>query len=72
MSMLRIKDIELGYRFPKTWINDYGVKTLRLYLKGSNLFTFSKFDMWDPELDTQNGMKYPIMKSVSVGIDVNF
>nr|WP_245832435.1 SusC/RagA family TonB-linked outer membrane protein [Massilibacteroides vaginae] len=72
MSMLRIKDIELGYRFPKTWINDYGVKALRLYLKGSNLFTFSKFDMWDPELDTQNGMKYPIMKSVSVGIDVNF
>lgn len=72
MSMLRVKDIEVGYRFPKTWIGKAGLKSLRLYLKGSNLLTFSKFDMWDPELDTRNGMKYPIMKSLSVGLDVNF
>ena len=57
MSMLRMKDIEVGYT---------------LYAKGSNLLTFSAFDLWDPELDTQNGAKYPIMKSVSFGIDVNF
>lgn len=72
MSMLRVKDIEVGYRFPKTWMGKIGVKSLRLYLKGSNLLTFSKFKMWDPELDTGNGMKYPIMKSVSFGLDVNF
>ncbi|MDD3062178.1 MAG: SusC/RagA family TonB-linked outer membrane protein, partial [Massilibacteroides sp.] len=72
MSMLRVKDVEVGYRFPKAWINRYGVKALRLYLKGSNLLTFSKFKMWDPELATSNGMKYPIMKSISVGVDVNF
>lgn len=72
MSMLRVKDIEVGYRFPKTWMGKIGVKSLRLYLKGSNLLTFSKFKMWDPELDTGNGMKYPIMKSISFGLDVNF
>ena len=49
-----------------------GLENIRLYAKGSNLLTFSAFDLWDPELDTQNGAKYPIMKSVSFGIDVNF
>lgn len=72
MSMLRVKDIEIGYTLPKTWMNKIGLSNIRLYAKGSNLFTFSQFDLWDPELDTQNGAKYPIMKSFSVGLDVNF
>lgn len=72
MSMLRVKDIEIGYTFPKRWVNRIGLSNIRLYAKGSNLFTFSGFDLWDPELDTQNGAKYPVMKSFSVGFDVNF
>lgn len=72
MSMLRVKDLEVGYRLPKNLIHKAGVKSLRLYLKGSNLLTFSRFKMWDPELATGNGMKYPIMKSISFGLDVNF
>lgn len=72
MSMLRMKDIEIGYTFPKHWINSVGLANIRLYAKGSNLFTFSSFDLWDPELDTANGAKYPIMKSFSFGLDINF
>lgn len=72
MSMLRMKDVEIGYNIPKTWVNRAGLSNIRIYVKGSNLLTFSKFDLWDPELDTQTGAKYPIMKSVSVGFDVNF
>lgn len=72
MSMLRVKDIEVGYRLPKTWIGHIGLSSVRLYLKGSNLLTFSGFDLWDPEVDTSNGAKYPIMKSVSFGLDINF
>ena len=72
MSMLRVKDIEIGYTFPKEWMQRIGLSNLRLYAKGSNLFTFSKFDLWDPEVDTSTGTKYPIMKSFSIGLDVNF
>ncbi|MDD4516307.1 TonB-dependent receptor [Massilibacteroides sp.] len=72
MSMLRMKDLEVGYSFSKSCLVPMGVKSLRLYLKGTNLLTFSKFKMWDPELATSNGMKYPIMKSVSFGLDINF
>ena len=48
------------------------LSNIRLYAKGSNLFTFSKFDLWDPEVDTSVGTKYPIMKSFSAGFDINF
>lgn len=70
--MLRMKDIEIGYSFPKHWVTTIGLSNVRLYAKGSNLLTFSAFDLWDPELDTSNGAKYPIMKSFSIGLDVNF
>ncbi len=72
MSMLRMKDVEAGYRFPKKWIGKAGLSSLRLYVKGTNLLTFSDFKLWDPEVDTPNGAKYPIMKSLSFGLDVNF
>lgn len=72
MSMLRVKSIELGYSFPVGLIGKAGMKSARLFARGDNLFTFSGFDLWDPELGTDNGFRYPIMKSVSIGLDVNF
>ena len=72
MSFLRVKDIEIGYTLPKSWVRQIGLSNIRLYAKGSNLFTFSKFDLWDPEVDTSVGTKYPIMKSFSAGFDMNF
>lgn len=34
------------------------MKFLRAYVAGANLLTFSKFKIWDPELNTQNGQAY--------------
>jgi len=34
--------------------------------------TFSGFDLWDPEVDVSNGLKYPIMKSLSAGLVIDF
>lgn len=72
MSLLRLKDIELGYRLPKVLTRRLGVENLRFYARGTNLFTFSSFKMWDPEQATTNGVSYPIMKSISLGFDINF
>ena len=41
MSMLRMKDIEVGYTLPKRWMSRIGLENIRLYAKGSNLLTFS-------------------------------
>ena len=48
------------------------MKNFRIYLSGDNLLTFSKFKLWDPELDTSNGCKYPPIKSVMLGLDITF
>ncbi len=72
MSFLRLKNVELGFTFPSHWLSKIGVKQCRLFARGTNLLTFSKFKLWDPELETNDGLKYPQMKSVSVGLSVNF
>ena len=72
MSMLRMKDVEVGYNLPKSLLNHVGLSAVRFYVKGTNLLTFSKFDLWDPEVNSSNGAQYPIMKSVSFGLDINF
>lgn len=72
MSLLRMKNIEVGYNFPKKILVKTFVQNARIFVKGSNLLTFSGFKLWDPEVDSANGLRYPIMKSASVGIEVNF
>lgn len=72
MSFLRLKNIELGYSFPRTLTTKIGVRDCRLFVRGSNLITFSKFKLWDPELETTDGLRYPQMKSVSLGLSINF
>lgn len=72
MSMLRMKELEIGWSLPERWTVKARLTGVRIYVKGSNLLTFSGFDLWDPELDTSTGAKYPIMKAVSAGLDINF
>ena len=72
MSFLRLKNAEIGYTFPKKWIKKAGMQALRIYVAGTNLLTFSDFKLWDPELETATGAKYPITRNVSFGLNINF
>lgn len=72
MSFLRLKSIELGYSIPETVTRKMHAKSIRFFASGNNLFYFSKFKLWDPELDTSDGLKYPSMRSIMLGFDVNF
>ena len=71
-SFIRLKNAEVGYTFPKKWFAKAGISNVRLYVSGNNLLTFSKFKLWDPELESVNGEKYPQMRTVAVGLNVNF
>jgi hypothetical protein len=66
--------LEVGYSLPQVWTNRLSVSHARMYLRGTNLLCFSGFKLWDPELDTpnNNGSKYPIMRSLSIGLDITF
>lgn len=72
MSFLRLKSIELGYIFPRKWTTKFGCQQARIYVSGSDLFCISKFKLWDPELDTTNGMLYPLTRSAMVGLELHF
>ena len=72
MSFLRLKNAEIGYTFPKKWTKKAGIQALRLYVAGTNLLTFSEFKLWDPELETATGARYPITRNVSLGLNINF
>lgn len=72
MSMLRVKSIELGYSFSKKSLLPHFISNARLFVACSNPFEFSKFKMWDPELDTSTGAKYPIPRVVSFGFNLSF
>ncbi|WP_262247896.1 SusC/RagA family TonB-linked outer membrane protein [Parapedobacter soli] len=70
-SFLRIKQVELGYSIPQALIERIRVSNLRLYVTGSNLFTISKFKLWDVEM-AGNGLGYPVQKVINFGIQVGF
>jgi hypothetical protein len=69
-SFLRLKTMEVGYTFPHRLLRRIGFKTARVYVNGSNLWVWSKFDMWDPEMGG-NGLGYPVQRVYNVGINFN-
>lgn len=72
VSFLRLKQLTVSYNIPKGLIDKTFLKSARVYLMGTNLLTFSKFDLWDPELNTNNGTSYPNARTFSVGVNVSF
>lgn len=71
-SFMRLKTLELGYTLPEKWMRKAYIKNLRVYVSGNNLFYISDFNLWDPELDSSNGLKYPPMRSFLFGLDITF
>lgn len=70
-SFIRLKQVELGYTFPEGWLKKMHMTNLRIYLTGTNLLTFSKFKLWDPEM-AGDGLGYPIQKTYNVGLQLSF
>ena len=69
MNFLRLKTLQISYNLPKPWVNKVHLKNAAVYVMGTNLFTLSRFKLWDPELNTDNGASYPNTTSYSVGIN---
>jgi len=67
-SYLRLKNLNLGYNLPKTWLTKIKVNSLRVFVSATNLFTITKYTGFDPEigsaLPSSNGTN-----SLTTGID---
>ena len=70
-SYLRLKTLEIGYSLPKSMVNKIHFNSMQLFFIGTNLLTFSSFKLWDPELGSSNGEKYPLAKMFTLGLSVN-
>lgn len=67
----RVKYIQMGYTFNQLALKRIGISNIRLYLNVQNPFTFAKEDLVDPESRGQKG-NYPLVKTYSAGISLNF
>lgn len=82
-SYLRIKNITLGYTFPKQWIKNLGLENVRLSCNIQNLWTITGYKGYDPEIGAStsdmNGYvygldngRYPSPTVYSFGLNVTF
>jgi hypothetical protein len=78
-SFLRLKNVTIGYNFP---LNNFKLfKSIQLSLSGENLFTFTKFDGYDPDanqsgdgsnVEKANYNNYPLARIYRIGASINF
>ncbi|MDR0505293.1 MAG: TonB-dependent receptor [Dysgonamonadaceae bacterium] len=72
MSFLRLKQFTLSYYFPQSWCKKSFITGGRFYVMGSNVYTWSKFNLWDPELNTNSGIRYPNVTAYTFGVNFSF
>lgn len=72
-NFVRLQNVTLSYNVPISFLKKFNVNRLKLYVTGDNLLTFTDWDGWDPEVGTglTQGDR-PVMKSYSVGVNVEF
>ncbi len=70
---LRLKNVQVGYTFPKRWFKGSGISSVRIYANGYNLFTWDNIKKVDPESSNNtNGYFYPQQKIYNFGVNVTF
>jgi len=71
-SFLRLKNLEIGYTIPQKVFGQVGIKSLRVYAAGYNLFTISGLKNVDPETSDESYQTYPQMRIFNFGVKLNF
>ena len=76
-SYLNVKNITLGYTLPKQWTSKAGVSSMRVFFTADNVFMFTGHAGFDPRMSLVGGLEvgayaYPSMRTISVGVDLNF
>ena len=79
-SYLRLQNLSLGYTFPDKWTRKAGISKLRIYVQGTNLFTWTDYTGYNPEVNKRSTdalrpgedyCSYPLSRTFSVGVNFN-
>ena len=78
-NYLRLKNLEIGYSLPETFLKKFGLEAFRVYASGLNLLTLTGLKDFDPESPNTapgsiwvNSQVYPLNKTLSFGLTVTF
>ena len=73
-DFIRLKTMTFGFTLPKEWTRPIGFDNIRLYASANNLWTWAKWDYYDPEAVSGGAAIWgtPPLKTVTFGINVNF
>ena len=80
-SYLRIQNLSVAYRLPGKVLEKTKIATLRIYLNAQNLYTFTKYSGYDPEIGAYNQSsllqnidrgRYPTPMAVTLGVNIGF
>lgn len=76
-AYMRLKNVQVGYTFPQKWVNKAGIESLRVYVSADNLATFTSLSkIFDPEalisVNGGTGKTYPLQRTISIGVNLNF
>lgn len=69
---LRLKSLTFGVRAPQKWLDATGLSTARIYVSGTNLLTWAKYDQYDPELTGLVNCDIPPLRTIAVGLEIGF
>ena len=67
---MKLKNLTVGYTFPKRWMEKLYVQNLRVYASGENLLTITGFEGMDPEM--ASGAGYAPMRQYAFGVNITF
>jgi TonB-linked SusC/RagA family outer membrane protein len=71
-NYIRLKNIELGYNIPPSFLKKYNISNIRLFVNGLNVFTIDKTKVFDPEATVESGVYYPQPRVLNGGISITF
>jgi TonB-linked SusC/RagA family outer membrane protein len=68
-SFVRLQDVSLGYNFKPAMLKSVKLESCQLFISGKNLYTWTKWSGWDPEIGDSNS---PLMRNITAGIKFTF
>jgi TonB-linked SusC/RagA family outer membrane protein len=72
-SFIRLKNVSLGYNLPKDVLSGTFVRSMKIFVQGENLLTWTKWAGYDPEPNFSSSLSvYPNMRTVSLGTNIEF
>jgi hypothetical protein len=73
-SYIRLKQVTLNYDFPKTLLNKAKIEEVNVFLQGINLWTLTKYNGLDPEVNSlgETYGTYPSSRQITAGINLTF